>query len=207
MSFFVRGHKRDTASDRYMNTFLGAAIRWRAGSEIPYYINPETYSELTPDEIHNSVKQALSHWESELDSSVTFKFCGYTTDIYDTFFNDAMNVIYFDPLLDFPDESALAITSIQHKRSGEITGFDLALNDYFYEFKSPGEAVAETTEPGAPYEASLESILTHELGHALGLKDLYDDRFRQSAMYYASDGAKPAQLAKGDKKAIDFYYA
>jgi len=54
----------------------------------------------------------------------------------------------------------------------------------------------------------LQNIATHELGHALGLADLYDDACSEQTMYgYASiEETKKRDLETGDKAGIAVLY-
>jgi hypothetical protein len=84
---------------------------------------------------------------------------------------DGINLITVAPnaenLAIFDDESIPARTRVFYDAdSGEISEADIALNPYLY---SPAGAPLEFSTDGTPGTYDLQSTLTHELGHLLGL--------------------------------------
>jgi len=52
----------------------------------------------------------------------------------------------------------------------------------------------------------IRTIALHELGHTLGLADLYQDRYKDQTMYGYNDGTADWTLASGDKAGVQTLY-
>jgi hypothetical protein len=87
---------------------------------------------------------------------------------------DYVNVIDFGPL-DYAN--AIAVTSIWYDRSTKsILEYDMRFNTAF-----------QWSTSGAASKMDVQNIATHELGHAVGLSDLYNSTFSAMTMYGYAD--------------------
>ena len=88
-----------------------------------------------------------------------------------------MNTIAFG---DYPDNNVIAVTSIWYTRRGkQIVEFDQLYNTRY----TWGDAVIN------PSVMDLQNIVTHELGHGVGLGDIYSTACSTVTMYgYSSYG-------------------
>jgi len=94
------------------------------------------------------------------------------TAAYGTY--DNINIIDFGPL-DYAN--AIAVTSIWYNRSTKsILEYDMRFNTAF-----------EWSTSGAPGKMDVQNIATHELGHAVGLSDIYNSTFSALTMYGYAD--------------------
>lgn len=189
------------ARDLFLQTPQGTVMKWPDGSVVRYYINPDAvFNRISEAELVNTVRMVEKRWEEAAGGAVDFQYAGITHDIHDTYLNPEMNVVYFDPL--FESAAAFAITTLEYTPDGIITGFDMALNDRFYEFQAPGE------RNNWGCQTSLESHLMHEWGHTLGLKDLENPRQKNLAMYYTAeiDCGVPV-ISTTEKQALGHIYS
>lgn len=194
-----------SARDRYLLADNGTPVHWPLGSEISYFINPENDSGLSEADVVRTVQKSVAHWQTLLGGAARFRYAGITHDMVDTYLNPEMNVIYFDAYE--RSSSAWAFTYPEFTDSGRMTGFDIALNDGMYDFTPSGvKPRTDLDTAGYAFEASMESILTHELGHTLGLRDLYSSAYAASAMYYVSEGETVPLIGIGDQKALSLCY-
>ena len=87
-----------------------------------------------------------------------------------------------------------------------IIEFDIMFDDYDYTWGNAGETDEEGL--GDTSVMDLQNIATYELGHALGLADLYCDEATEQTMYgYGEAGeAKKRTLNTGDIEGIKKLY-
>lgn len=99
----------------------------------------------------------------------------------------------------YPGEGVIAITILWYDRATKaIIEFDIVLDmDYYW-----GDATLNSSV------MDLQSIMAHELGHAIGLSDVYQSVARQETMYgysYAGEIIK-RDLYIGDKQGVTRLY-
>ncbi len=146
-----------------LHTSEGEELRWFSET-IPYYINPEGFTDFPSDELQAVVERSFTTWVS-LKFGAQFEFAGFT-DVKSAL-DDDLNVIFFvqDPnswkQMFGGQETALAITRTWAISTGEIQGFDLAFNDWNYTFTN--------TDDPDDIRTDFANTFTHEAGHILGL--------------------------------------
>ncbi|MEM2351793.1 MAG: matrixin family metalloprotease [Thermoproteota archaeon] len=131
-----------------------------------------------------------------INGSITLGYINVTkTDRTNGF--DGHNVICWG---DYPTEGVIAVTYLLYnRRTKEILEFDIVLDtDYKW-----GNATISGNNV-----MDLQNILTHELGHGLGLGDLYQTTAIQETMYGYSDYGETIKrdLYMGDKTGITKLY-
>lgn len=104
-----------------------------------------------------AVDQAVDSWGTVDGSALAFSREG-TTETDASYYDDGLNAIYWTEDWEW-DPSVLALTSTWTTRSGEVIGFDMRINARDHDFATDGD----------PERADLLNMLTHELGHAVGL--------------------------------------
>jgi hypothetical protein len=200
---------------------IGKNIKWVAPVELTYVINPTNTEEgLDYGFVYDKISAAAETWDIETDVDVEL-FVNYETDEvlqngdqYVDAQRDYSNEVFF---ADLPYAGAIAVCIVYYVNVGppsqrRILEFDLVFDadlvfvDNFgiiHDF-SWGDA---TVDAGC---MDLQNIATHELGHALGLADLYDETapIPEQTMYgIASTGeTKKRDLEDGDKAGIIALY-
>lgn len=154
------------------------------------------------------VVEAISNGAEEWDSYTTaelFKDSPYTI-VHDASWDggtpkwtppDGRNELLFD---DFPEDGVIAVCVTWFSRVGRrIVEFDIMFDTDFTwgNVDSDGTTVMD-----------LQNIVTHELGHGVGLADLYEDEWSEQTMYgYADYGEiKKRTLESGDIAGIQALY-
>lgn len=144
---------------------------------------------------------AFSEWETRTDANVVNFVKGS-----DTYKNkaryDRQNIISWGRT----PASALAVTYIwYYPSSGLVAEVDTIMNSTY-----PWSWTDQTVKPGCADESSYDAqnILTHEIGHWVGLDDEYDNAYINNTMYaYGFKGeAKKDTLTTGDINGVNFIY-
>ncbi|MCS7364584.1 MAG: matrixin family metalloprotease [archaeon GB-1867-035] len=166
-------------------------IKW-SSSDLPveYYVNPNT-ADCTGEE--DAVKAAFQTWEDEYYSLIDYTYKG-TINI-NAPSNDGYNVVFWRGN-GFLPSSVLASTYFYLSNS-RLVGFDICFNDdYTWSIGSQSG------------KFDVQNVATHEAGHTLLLRDLYDTSNSEQTMYgYASAGeTKKRSLADGDKRGVQYIY-
>ena len=143
---------------------------------VSYVINPENSQDLEENFITSAISSSAETWDRE-NSKELFN------DIYEIKNNvhygvqDYKNAIDF---ADYPNSNVIAVTSVWYTRVGKrIVEFDIRFNtDFIW-----GDAENNSSL------MDLQNIATHELGHALGLSDVYSNSCSYVTMYgYSGEG-------------------
>lgn len=165
--------------------FLANNAKWKAIE--PWLINPENNSLLDNNIIFSNLSADITKWEDAGDgllnnnivqilgdgSSVNY---GLSADFTAP---DGQNEVYF---ADVQSSGAIAITVVWGIFSGppsqrELLEWDQVFDDVDYDWSLSGEAD----------KMDFENIATHELGHSVGLADLYTSSCNQETMYGYAD--------------------
>jgi hypothetical protein len=187
---------------------LGKGVKWKTTE--PYVLDPTTTDDVSDTFVINTIIASFDTWENP-EEGVTYNIFGSRVDGEvdgaDTLSPDNKNELFFGLI---EDEGVIAVTIVWGyfrgpPQSREIIEYDMVFDDeYTWGYAGP-------TNEEAPYDTSimdLQNIATHELGHALGLADLYDDTATEQTMYgYATEGeTKKRTLAAGDIAGVKELY-
>ena len=170
------GGEKENKSQCY--DFLGRGVKWQELS-VTYVINPDNEYGLPESVVTNAISLAAEEWDFWTGAEL---FGPYTIDYYanwDSDVPDGRNEISFG---NYPKAGVIAVTVVWGYFSGppglrEIVEFDI-LFDIDYDW---GDA------SNNPSVMDLQNIATHELGHGVGLDDLYDLACAEETMYGYSD--------------------
>ena len=184
-------------------TYIANGAKWRV--EENFLINPS--SEQNPDGSQDGViigaaLDAMDEWEAAGDGALPI-FGDLFPNPGVAYGNGAFrgyNTVSFG---DYGDSSVIGVTSVWgyftgKPRDREIIEAHVLLNDQFVW----GDALAD------PSLMDVQNILTHELGHAGGMGDLYDTTASEETMYgYSGEGeTKKRDLYFGDAAGIARLY-
>lgn len=149
--------------------------KWKS-LPVSYIINPANPQGLSESYVTSSIMTAAETWDSATFSELFNN--SYTVDSAAKYaVQDYRNSIVFG---DYPDNNVIAVTSMWYiPRSRQMVEFDMEFNTRF----TWGDASIDASA------MDLENIATHELGHSVGLSDIYSTSCSAVTMYgYSSNG-------------------
>lgn len=159
--------------DKADTCFKLMGVKWNT-LPVNYVINPVNPDGLSTEFVQETIKEAAETWDAETGSELFDD--NYAVDenaSYGT--QDFKNAIVFG---DYADSNVIGVTSIWFTRRGkQIVEFDMLFNTDF----TWGDASV------TPAFMDLANIATHELGHAVGMNDIYSDSCSAVTMYGYSD--------------------
>lgn len=149
-------------------------ITWKS-LPVSYVVNPSNSQSLAPEFITEAISASAGTWDNS--TSAGLFVAGTPGDVkYRDF--DGKNAITFG-LYDNP--GVIAVTSVWYsRRTKELIEFDILFNEFYVW----GNATPSTTDTDY---MDLQNIATHELGHAIGLGDVYNAECSAVTMYGYSD--------------------
>lgn len=126
---------------------------WENASNIPWWIDAGSYSAY-----YSACQASFNTWQDVTYTDFTFQYQGTTSQVMDA--DDGINVVSMNSTYGGWGSILGFTVNYTVESTGEIYGFDVILN--------PGTKWStDGTPKSTQYE--LESIVTHELGHAQGL--------------------------------------
>ncbi len=138
------------------NAVIG--IQWSQGQlPIRYFVTNRDVAGVTAPQLQTATALAFGSWTTVPDVAVSSQFVGFTGA--NPFVDDGLNVIGFQAMPEFPN--VLGATTFELDTvSGAIRESDIFLNTIFpWSVAASGEA--------SRYD--VQSVMTHEIGHLLGL--------------------------------------
>jgi len=186
--------------------FLGRGVSWK-DLPVDYVIDP-TGSDLTEDLVANAISAGAEEWDLWTGTELF-------NDVYEVVYDgswdsdipDGRNELLFG---DYPEEGVIGVTVVWGYFSGppslrKIIEFDV-LFDTDFTWGNAGDT--NETELGDISVMDLQNIATHEIGHGVGLADMYDDACSEVTMYgYSEYGeTKKRTLADSDITGIQKLY-
>lgn len=142
---------------------------------VSYVINPANPDNLPEELVTSVISTSAETWDAATSADL---FSSYSIDYTANYgVQNFVNEIAFG---DYSNSGVIAVTSIWYMRKGkQIVEFDMLFNTDF----AWGDATLD------PSVMDLQNIATHELGHSVGLGDLYSTACSDVTMYgYSSYG-------------------
>jgi len=180
---------------------------WTDGVYLPVAGNTLNTSSITPEQLQDAGVSALRQWQSaSLDAFAFDWWQGSDTAVFvPSQERDGLSTVFFasssNVVLDLGPRVA-AHTQVWFDDEGQIDEFDLVLNDIDYTFTTDVTATNYTDEGFFGRVVLLQDVLTHELGHALGL---HHSGVFDSTMY-TTGWADQDRLACDDVRGIQQLY-
>ncbi|MFY9484728.1 MAG: hypothetical protein WAP74_03875 [Patescibacteria group bacterium] len=188
-------------------TYLAKGAKWKTIE--PWITNPTNTRGLAGDFVLTNLTGDIAKWEDAADGVVGnglgINILGdgsstTTTLVADTSSPDNQNEVYF---ADVSQSGAIAVTIVWGIFSGPILNrvlveWDQVYDDVDFDWSASGEAG----------KMDFENIGTHELGHSVGMGDLYESVCSEQTMFgFAATGeTKKRTLEGGDIKGVDGLY-
>ena len=182
-------------------TFLAKDAKWK-GTPESYIVDTDNLDGLGDSFVRSNLAYDLQKWEDASSYNILGNEVAGVVDGADTSSTDGKNEVYF---ADVGSDGAIAVTIVWGIFYGPPQGRELVEWDQVYDdvdFEWTENALIETAK------MDFESIATHELGHSVGLGDLYDSVCSEMTMYgYGSEGETKARtLEDGDINGINKLY-
>lgn len=187
--------------------FLAKNAKWK--SVEPWIVNPENTRNLDHQFVFANLTEDILQWEDAADGNInngsSIDILGegsltYAPLAVDTASPDGQNEVIF---ANIEDSNAIAITIAWGIFGGApqnrvIVEWDQVYDDQDFDWSATGEAG----------KMDFWNIAIHELGHSIGLGDLYTAECSQETMYgYASEGEiNKRDLNAGDITGISKLY-
>lgn len=150
-------------------------VKWSA-LPVAYVINPTNPSGLSEAFVTSAVSTSAEVWDAATSKELFNN--AYAVDYGAQYgVQNYVNAIVFG---DYADNNVIAVTSVWFsRRSKQIVEFDMLFNTRYVW----GDATLNASVMDLP------NIATHELGHSVGLSDIYSSACSAVTMYgYASNG-------------------
>ncbi|HLC77941.1 MAG TPA: matrixin family metalloprotease [Candidatus Nanoarchaeia archaeon] len=150
-------------------------VKWNP-LPVSYVINPSNSQGLSEGFVTSTISASAETWDSATSSEVF-------SNTYAVNYSAQYGVQNFQNALvfgDYPDSGVIGVTSVWYTRVGKrIVEFDMLLNTDFVW----GDATLNSSA------MDLQNIITHELGHSIGLDDIYSTSCLSVTMYgYSTEG-------------------
>jgi hypothetical protein len=144
-------------------------VKWST-LPVSYVINTDNSQGLTAEFITSTISKSAENWDDSTSSEL-FNDAYSTSSLVHYGIYDGINAIEFAP---YSDNNAIAVTSVWYTRVGKkILEFDMIFNSNY----------AWGNSDLTSNVMDLENIATHELGHAVGLSDIYTTSCDYVTMY------------------------
>ncbi len=162
---------------------------------VSYVINPENPDELPETFVTSAISAGVEEWDNSTGA-------GLFNDVYGVDDTATYGVQNYENAItwdNYPTEGVIAVTTIWYSPATKtIVEFDVMFDtDWTW-----GDATVN------PAVMDLQNIATHEIGHGVGLADLYDTVCAEETMYgYSSYGdTEKRDLNAGDITGIQALY-
>lgn len=188
-------------------SFLASGAKWKTIE--PWVLDPTNQRSLDASFIFGNLAADISKWEDaadgKVDGRIVYNILGdgsfsASSLSADTVKPDGLNEVYF---ADISTSNAIAVTIIWGVFSGSVSRrylaeWDMIFDDVDFDWSAIGES----------NKMDFEDIATHELGHAVGMNDLYNSVCNQETMYgYAAFGETLKRtLNSGDILGVSVLY-
>jgi hypothetical protein len=158
----------------------GTQIKWKPTFKLNVAGNPKNRSDLDPDYFFKAVVTGLQRWQFASSGAVQFDYWqGENSNIYPSASEyDGISTVYFASNSKSNlhlSPNVLGITQVWYNTdTGEILEADIALNDLDFRFTdnprdTSGYGSGSSSFSHGKNNVYIQNVITHELGHALGL--------------------------------------
>jgi len=192
-----KGNKDSDSSKSSCYAFLAKDAKWK--SIEPWVVNPSNASGISDASIFSILDKSIVKWEDAAQMEILGQGSITTASLKaDMSSMDSVNEIYFDSL----NEGTIGVTIVWGVFGGPPKGRELREWDQIY------NTAYQWSDSGESSAMDFENIATHELGHSVGLADLYQSECLEETMYgYGTEGeTKKRDLNAGDIFGISKLY-
>lgn len=168
------------ASARAFNTLDGDRTAWQIN---PTYTVVNGSSDIADGSDEVAIRRSFTTWQNVADADISFREVARGGDITVEF------------LARWPREygaDAAGVTLTQRDR-GVITSAEVSINEQNFDWATDGD----------PNATDIEGVVTHEVGHGLGLGH---SRSRTATMYWSGGDLELRSLDADDERGLVFLY-
>ena len=180
MASFALAAARPAAAFSYLTTEDGRPLRWRADNpwvaapSLPIAANPLNANGIYAEELRAAVIKGMVRWQDASGGQLLWDYWDgdKLADFPSVIAHDGVSTIFF--LSASPEPPLLSMSTAAYTQlwfddeTATITEFDMVLNDGGFTFV-PTAAEAQYGVGPSVRVAYLDDVITHELGHALGV--------------------------------------
>jgi hypothetical protein len=164
---------RDVNAYTLTSTTEGQLIRWRYGQKLFLAGNPTGKDQLDPEAFKKTVIQGLQQWKWATEGQFDFEYWqGNDRNIYiPNLENNGLSSIFFaSNSNETSDPNVIGFTQVWYNNNnGDLIETDIMLNDRNFSLTLNPADTSSQGSFGVRPKVALGNIVTHELGHALGL--------------------------------------
>jgi len=178
--------------------FLASGAKWKSVED--YIVDATNTRELDEVFVRNNLAMDIGKWETASGKNILGNGEAGKVELSEIGTLNNKNEVMF---ADINSQGAIGVTIIWGIFGGRpsnriLVEWDMVLDDADFDWSAIGEAG----------KMDFENIATHELGHAVGMGDLYNGECSEQTMYgYASYGeTKKQTLEAGDIAGINKLY-
>lgn len=185
------GSQEPPVPDSTCYAFLAKGARWKTPES--YIVDPANRAGLNESLVSFNLAEGIQAWEDAANNpEIIGAEMSETVDGADTITPDGKNEVYF---ADVAETNAIAITIVWGIFGGPPKGRELVEWDQVYDDQD--FTWSDDCTLGCTREMDFPNIAIHELGHTMGLADLYTSDCSAETMYgYAS-------AAETDKRSLE----
>ncbi len=200
---YAKDKKRSarTGSGTACYSFLSRGAKWKAVE--PWVVNPANTQGLSESYLLSNLSADIAKYETAAGIDILGSgSLTYDPLIADEVTPDGKNEVLFGSV---ENPGAIAVTIVWGVFGGKVSQRRLVEWDQIYDEVDFSWSHDASLEPG---KMDFENIATHELGHSMGLGDLYMAECAQETMYgYATEGETiKRDLNGGDVTGINALY-
>lgn len=170
--------KPKTPKESSCYSFISKGAKWKTVED--WVVNPTNNNSISADYVLSNLSFDIEKWENAANKNILGNGqITYSTLVADETSTDGLNEVYFGSL----DSGTIGVTIVWGVFSGSprnrvLVEWDQVYNTYY-----------NWSNTGASGKMDFESIATHELGHSLGMGDMYESSCQEATMFgYASEG-------------------
>jgi hypothetical protein len=173
--------------------FLANGAKWKSTTPEGWQVNTTNNEGLDSTFIVDNLNSDIKKWEGYAGKTILGSGVATTNNLVpDETTPDGINEVVFGDVLGSPD--IIAVTIVWGVFGGNPSNRQLVEWDMIFDEVDFNWGIGDLTK------MDFENIATHELGHSVGMGDLYTTGCNQETMYgYASEG----QIIKRDLNAGD----
>jgi hypothetical protein len=178
-------------------TKAGARVRW-SDTVVTMRIDPKLEEALGKDSIRAALSMATDAWRG-LPGVPTIALSNEPAPGYQL--TERTNGIYFMKPWPFPKEQ-LAVTVSTYASNGRMIGADILVNG-----ETEYALLADGSDHSGMHQHDLGAVLTHEMGHVLGLDESPDDESATMWPYIRAGEVHQRTLSDDDEQGVIEAYA